>query len=167
MVLDGERAKMSSRDMKHVIVLITGGFDPIHSGHIAYINAAKKLGNHLIVGINSDEWLKRKKGKSFLSFDERKIILENLRAVDEVIGFDDNDDSARDAIYQVASRYKYDYITDDVPHIIFANGGDRTGKNIPEMDVDVNNVSFMFGVGGKDKKNSSSWILKNWEQKND
>jgi D-beta-D-heptose 7-phosphate kinase/D-beta-D-heptose 1-phosphate adenosyltransferase len=155
---------MNNRDMKHVIVLITGGFDPIHSGHIAYINAAKKLGNHLIVGINSDEWLKRKKGKSFLSFNERKIILENLRAVDEVIGFDDSDDSAKDAIYQVAKKYSYDYSTDSTPHIIFANGGDRTGKNIPEMDVDVDNVSFMFGVGGKDKKNSSSWILNNWQK---
>lgn len=156
---------MSDKNLKHVVVLITGGFDPIHSGHISYINAAKKLGNKLIVGINSDAWLVRKKGKSFLPFEERKIILENLRNVDDVIGFDDSDDSARDAIYQVAKKYKYDYSTDSTPHIIFANGGDRTGKNIPEMDVDVENVSFMFGVGGKDKKNSSSWILNNWNSK--
>ena len=139
------------------IVLITGGFDPIHSGHIAYITSARNHGTYLIVGVNSDEWLVRKKGKNFLSFEERSCILKNIKGVDEVVAFDDSDGSAKDAIHQVRIKYPD-------AHIIFANGGDRNGKNIPEMDYHDTNLSFMFGVGGEDKKNSSSWILNNWSK---
>jgi cytidyltransferase-like protein len=138
------------------IVLITGGFDPIHSGHIQYIKAAKNLGSYLIVGLNSDAWLQRKKGKSFLPFAERKIIIENIKLIDDCIAFDDNDNSAKDAIYQIRK------MCPDNP-IIFANGGDRTEQNIPEMDVMDGNVEFVFGVGGTNKKNSSSWILEEWK----
>lgn len=137
------------------VVLITGGFDPIHSGHIAYINEAKALGSILVLGLNSDEWLVRKKGKAFLEFDERAIITSNLKSVDLVINFDDSDGTAKDAIRKVRSQFPSS-------HIIFANGGDRTAKNIPEMDVNDRNISFVFGVGGENKKNSSSWILKKW-----
>jgi D-beta-D-heptose 7-phosphate kinase/D-beta-D-heptose 1-phosphate adenosyltransferase len=139
------------------IVLVTGGFDPIHSGHIAYFNAAKTLGNMLIVGVNSDEWLVRKKGKAFLDFNERCNIVNNIKSVDAVIGFDDGDGSAKDAIRKVRVQFPS-------AHIVFANGGDRTSKNIPEMDVGDNNISYIFGVGGSDKMNSSSWILNNWKQ---
>ena len=59
------------------IVVASGGFDPIHSGHISYLNHAKKLGDYLIVALNSDEWLRNKKGKSFMTFIERKIIFRN------------------------------------------------------------------------------------------
>lgn len=138
------------------VVLVTGGFDPLHSGHIAYLNAAKELGDILLVGLNSDEWLIRKKGKAFLPIEERNEIVRNLKAVDQtMIGFDDSDGSARDAIKKARFLYRTE-------HIIFANGGDRTSVNIPEMDVADDNVSFVFGIGGEDKKNSSSWILKNW-----
>jgi cytidyltransferase-like protein len=138
------------------IVLITGGFDPIHSGHIAYIQAAKKLGDLLIVGVNSDEWLTRKKGAPFMPYAERSAILKNIIGVDFVIDFDDSDGSAKHALWMVRQSYPGN-------HIIFANGGDRTDKNIPEMDVADSNVSFVFGIGGEDKKNSSSWILKEWK----
>jgi D-beta-D-heptose 7-phosphate kinase/D-beta-D-heptose 1-phosphate adenosyltransferase len=111
----------------------------------------------LIVGLNSDEWLVRKKGKSFLPWKERATILDAIKGVGEVIAFNDDDGSAKDAIRVVRMKYP------DV-HIIFANGGDRNGKNIPEMDYHDNNLSFTFGVGGEDKKNSSSWILNNWEK---
>lgn len=137
------------------IVLITGGFDPVHSGHISYINSAKQLGDILVVGVNSDEWLRRKKGKEFLPFAERKTILENFKNVDMVISFDDSDNSAKDAILTAAKVFPND-------KIIFANGGDRTNDNIPEMDLKIDNLEFVFGVGGEDKKNSSSWILKRW-----
>ena len=80
--------------MKHRIVLVTGGFDPLHSGHIAYFKEAKKLGSKLVVGLNSDNWLTQKKGKPFLTIDERKTILEALSIVDSVITFDDSDGSA-------------------------------------------------------------------------
>lgn len=139
------------------IVLITGGFDPIHSGHIAYINAARKLGDKLIVGLNSDDWLKRKKGRSFMDWNERASILRELRAVDRVIAFDDSDDSAVSAI----DATMFDY---NGSEIIFANGGDRTGKNIPEMRrCMAPNLHYVFGIGGEDKKNSSSWILQEWK----
>ena len=138
------------------IVLITGGFDPIHSGHIAYFQEARKIGDLLIVGVNSDSWLARKKGSAFMRKSERKNIIENLKMVDEVILFDDEDDSAKDSIWMVRQSYPQD-------HIIFANGGDRTQENIPEMDAADENVSFVFGVGGENKKNSSSWILQEWK----
>ena len=139
------------------IVLITGGFDPIHSGHLAYITEAKKLGDTLVVGLNSDDWLTRKKGQPFMPFEERLEVLRHIQEIDYIINFDDYDNTAKQAIREVRKKFKKD-------KIIFANGGDRTNDNIPEMDVDVKNVEFVFGVGGEDKKNSSSWILQNWDK---
>lgn len=139
------------------IVLVTGGFDPVHSGHVSYLKAAKELGDNLVVGLNSDDWLARKKGQPFMPFDERLTIVGNLDPVDWVINFDDVDNTAKYAIYAV--REKFPDAT-----IIFANGGDRTHDNIPEMDVEDDNIEFVFGVGGNDKKNSSSWILREWKQ---
>lgn len=138
------------------IILITGGFDPIHSGHISYIQSAKKLGDILVVGVNSDTWLTRKKGMPFMSEMERCNIIKNIVGVDFVITFNDSDGSARHAIKMVRQSYPQD-------RIIFANGGDRTLENIPEMSVEDNNLEFVFGVGGEDKKNSSSWILEEWK----
>lgn len=138
------------------IVLVTGGFDPLHSGHIAYFNAAKNLGDKLVVGINSDAWLERKKGRAFMPSTERVAIIENLKMVDHCILFNDDDGSAKEAIKNVRQMYPD-------ADIIFANGGDRTAKNIPEMDSGVDRVEFAFGVGGEDKKNSSSWILEEWK----
>lgn len=140
------------------IVVATGGFDPVHSGHIKYLNAAAKLGDLLLVGINSDEWLQRKKGKEFLSFYERSFIIKNLKSVNLTFGFDDADGSAKDAIRHARSFYLNDTI-------IFVNGGDRTNTNIPEMGVEDSNLEFVFGVGGEDKANSSSLILKGWAEK--
>ena len=137
------------------IVLVTGGFDPIHSGHISYFEQAKKLGNILVVGVNSDAWLTRKKGAPFMPLSERTNIVRNLKMVDFVIDFDDSDGSAKNAIEMVRQSYPRD-------EIIFANGGDRTNDNIPEMDVAGSNTKFVFGVGGFNKANSSSWILEEW-----
>ena len=138
------------------IVLITGGFDPLHSGHIAYFKAAKTLGDMLIVGLNSDEWLERKKGRAFMPWNERLCVVNNLSMVDEVYTFDDTDGSAKSFIRQVRAHYPD-------AELIFANGGDRTADNIPEMDIQDDNLEFVFGVGGEDKKNSSSWILEEWK----
>lgn len=141
------------------IVLVTGGFDPLHSGHIEYFKAAKELGDHLVVGLNSDEWLTRKKGRPFMPFEERASIIKELSCVDEVIGFNDNDDTACAAIMHVlatkASRAE----------LIFANGGDRGKDNTPEfLTYNMSGVKFVYGVGGSNKRNSSSWILKEWAQ---
>jgi cytidyltransferase-like protein len=138
------------------IVLITGGFDPLHSGHIAYFKAAKALGDILVVGVNSDAWLTRKKGAPFMPYKERAEIVRNIVGVDFVIDFNDTDGSAKHAIRMVRASYPQD-------SIIFANGGDRTNDNIPEMDIADDNLQFVFGVGGFDKANSSSWILQEWK----
>ena len=141
------------------IVLVTGGFDPIHSGHIEYFNSAKSFGDELIVGLNSDEWLTRKKGKAFMPFKERKSIIESLKMVDKVVDFDDSDDTANLAIYNIGSTLgKGD-------KLVFANGGDRTNQSTPEYKL-YNNypwIEFEFGVGGENKMNSSSWILDEWK----
>ena len=137
------------------VVIVTGGFDPLHSGHIEYFKAAKKLGDKLIIGLNSDEWLARKKGQPFMPFNERLAIVQNLSMVNWIIKFDDTDGSAIDAIRKVKQEFPND-------KIIFANGGDRNKDNIPEMVFD--DVEFVFGVGGENKMNSSSWILREWKQ---
>lgn len=142
------------------IVLCTGGFDPLHSGHIEYLKKSKELGDILFVGVNTDEWLTRKKGKPFMSLEERLRIIQELKFVDFTLVFDDSDDSAINAIQIVRHIHPSD-------KIIFANGGDRTKDNIPEMNVNSDlrygEVEFVFGVGGDDKKNSSSSILENWK----
>ena len=140
--------------MKTKIVVCSGGFDPIHSGHIKLIKQARALGDMLIVGINSDEWLARKKGRAFMPWQERLCVVNNLAAVDEVYTFDDTDGTACHLLEQVRAHYPD-------ADIVFANGGDRTQDNIPEMIVP--GVEFVFGIGGEDKANSSSWILQEWK----
>ena len=140
------------------IVLVTGGFDPLHSGHIAYFNAARELGDWLVVGVNSDAWLSRKKGRAFMPWKERAAIIEALKCVDQVIEFDDSNDSATEAIKYVLDFWK------SGEKIIFANGGDRSEGNILEMlSVSDPRLSFKFGIGGENKANSSSWILDEWK----
>ena len=137
------------------VIIVSGGFDPVHSGHIAYLKDAKKLGDKLIVALNSDSWLVDKKGKYFMPFDERKAVIQSISYVNQVIGFeDDSMGSCINGIEEVKKMYPSD-------EIYFANGGDRDKANIPEMSV--KGVKFLFSVGGDDKKNSSSWILKNWQ----
>ena len=138
--------------------LVTGGFDPLHSGHIEYFKAAKELGDALCVAVNSNDWLIRKKGKYFMTAPERISIIQELRMVDACIEFNDKDDTANDAIKMALEVYD---------NIIFANGGDRGNTNTPEYEEfkDNNRVKFVLGVGGDDKKNSSSWILDRWTTK--
>lgn len=137
------------------IAVVSGGFDPIHSGHISYFESAKSLGDKLVVALNSDEWLINKKEKFFMPFEERKIIIENLNMVDEVISFEDDEfGSCVNGLEKIKKKFPND-------EIIFCNGGDRNKGNIHEMHVE--GINFSFGVGGDDKKNSSSWILKDYK----
>lgn len=135
------------------IVVVSGGFDPLHKGHISYLHEAANLGTILMVGLNSDAWLTRKKGKPFMDMENRLAIMSAMSIVDTVYEYNDDDDSSVDLLEK---------IKEDFPEheIIFANGGDRTVDNIPEMRVA--GVKFVFGVGGTEKQNSSSWILENW-----
>ena len=146
------------------IALITGGFDPLHSGHLALIKSASEMSLLLAIGLNSDDWLYKKKGYVSMPFYERKEILESMEGVHKVFGFSDADGTACRAIQKVAWIYPW-----PVEKIIFCNGGDRTEDNIPEMgfqplaarpeDEDPI-LEFAFGVGGTDKKNSSSELVK-------
>ncbi len=140
------------------ISVVSGGFDPIHTGHLSYLKEARRFGEKLIVCLNSDHWLTSKKGQPFLPFHERKSILESLKYVDKVIEFDDSDGSCISALNQIKKRYPRSNIT-------FCNGGDRTEANIPELSVP--GINFKFEVGGGDKKNSSSQILESWSVNNE
>jgi cytidyltransferase-like protein len=137
------------------IVVVSGGFDPIHSGHIEYFKSAKEYGDKLIVALNSDTWLEKKKGKFFMPFLERYSIVSSINYVDEVIDFDDDRmGSCINALEKIKKLYPND-------EIYFANGGDRNNENIPELSVD--GIKFLFSIGGDNKKNSSSWILNKWK----
>lgn len=135
-------------------IIISGGFDPLHSGHVAYIEAAAKLGDKLVVGVNSNAWLIVKKARFFMPLKERLTVIRALGCVDEALSFDDSDGTALKLIEAVKAKYPTD-------EVVFANGGDRTAGNIPEMAA--TGVQFVFGVGGEDKRNSSSWLLQNWQ----
>ena len=136
------------------IIILSGGFDPVHKGHIRMFREAANLGANVIVGLNSDEWLTRKKGKPFMEWDERAEILESCKFVNQVLPFDDWDDTASDVIFKVCKLY----YKEDV-NVYFANGGDRGKGNVPELDVCKGlNVVMLWGVGGG-KIQSSSWLI--------
>ena len=141
-----------------VIVVATGGFDPVHSGHIAYFEQAAALGDILLVGLNSDAWLRRKKGRAFMPYTERSAIISKLNMVHTVLELQDDDGSGADGIRQARALYPD-------AEIVFANGGDRDATNIPEMEIfkDDKLLRFEFGVGGNWKQNSSRWILDEWK----
>ena len=137
------------------VSLVTGGFDPIHSGHIAYFERAKDLSDYLVVGLNTNEWLTRKKGQYFLPWIERAEIIRHLDMVDAVISWNDEDDSACGAIAKCLEISE---------KVIFCNGGDRIKTNTSEIKGygDDPRVEFKFAIGGDDKMNSSSWILNDY-----
>ena len=141
------------------IVIVSGGFDPIHSGHIKLIREASEHGN-VIVLLNSDKWLQNKKGVEFLSFEERLIIMKELKNVIDVLGFDDSDKTCIDGLRKVKEKYPSYKIK-------FANGGDRNNETTPEsLFCKENNIELLWGIGGENKSNSSSWILKKWKDRN-
>ena len=139
------------------LVLVSGGFDPIHSGHIYLIQEASKYGE-IVVLLNSDEWLRKKKGKEFMPFKEREVIMKSLKNVIDVISFDDSDKTCINGLKNAINKYPNCKIK-------FANGGDRNNQTTPEKKFcDENNIETLWGIGGTDKSNSSSWILKKWQE---
>jgi cytidyltransferase-like protein len=127
-------------------IMVSGGFDPPHIGHIRMFKEASKWGK-VIVALNSDEWLMRKKGYVFMALKERMEIITEFASVDYVMSFDDTDDTACDAIVSMKPD-------------AFANGGDRKKDNTPEMEMcDELGIQMLWGIGGKDKPQSSSWLV--------
>ena len=140
---------------KKNMIILSGGFDPIHKGHIRMFKDAS-LNGMVVAGLNSDEWLIRKKGKFFMPFVERKEILESIRYIDLVKSFDDSDDTACSLINKINNEYSENY------NIFFGNGGDRTNQTTPEIKFcNDNNIDLIWGLGGG-KIQSSSDLLKNW-----
>lgn len=140
---------------KYDIVVVSGGFDPVHKGHVRMFKAAKNMGHKVICGLNSNQWLVNKKGKAFMSFAERAEILEAFKYVDDVMSFKDDDaGSAIELLTRVHSLYPE-------CSIAFANGGDRTNKNTPEMGFcSAYNIDMIWNIGGGKIQSSSELINK-------
>tara|TARA_R110002012_G_scaffold312960_1_gene524175 strand:- start:946 stop:1380 length:435 start_codon:yes stop_codon:yes gene_type:complete len=127
-------------------IMVSGGFDPIHIGHVRMIQDAARWGT-VIVAINSDDWLMRKKGYVFMPWEQRAEIIGNIKGVSFVTDVDDIDGTVCKAIER------------HCPHA-FANGGDRKKDNTPEMDLCQElGIQLLWNVGGGDKPQSSSWLV--------
>ncbi len=132
-------------------VAVSGGFDPLHIGHVRLFEAAKKLGDRLIVIINNDNWIALKKGKAFMPDTERKELIEALSVVDEVYLTKHEKGTKDMSVCKALEEIKPD---------IFANGGDRKEDNIPEVDTCKEiNCEMVFNVGRGGKVQSSSWLI--------
>ena len=128
------------------LIAVSGGFDPVHIGHIRMIRDASRYGDVMVI-INSDDWLQRKKGYVFMPWKERAEIIGNIKGVSLVVAVNDEDGTVCEAL----RRHTPD---------AFANGGDRKTENTPEMDVcEELGIQMMWAIGGNDKPQSSSWLV--------
>lgn len=142
---------MYMEQKKEKVVAVSGGFDPLHVGHVRLFQEAKKLGDKLIVILNNDNWLTKKKGSVFMPQEERKEIIEALKVVDKVFVTKHEKDSDDRSICRELEEIRPD---------IFANGGDRTRDNIPEVPLcEKICCKMVFNVGKGGKVQSSSWLL--------
>ena len=128
-------------------IAVSGGFDPIHKGHVQMIREAAEYGQVIVI-LNSDDWLIRKKGYKFMSFEERAFIAGSIKGVSVVMNVDDSDGTVCAAL----KRMKPDY---------FANGGDRYDKNTPEMEVcEELGITMLWNIGGGKIQSSSTLVSK-------
>lgn len=142
------------------IIILSGGMDPVHVGHLRMIQEASERAKQVIVGCNSDEWLIRKKGYRFMSHMDREEIVKAFEGVDWVISFNDFDDTAIDLIKKVA--YCYD---PKKFKIAFGNGGDRKEGNTPEQEFcERNNIDMIWNLGGGKVRSSSDLVKKMKQQ---
>lgn len=133
-------------------IMLSGGFDPLHVGHLRMIQEAAKYGR-VIIALNSDDWLMRKKGYSFMTWEDRAEILMELKSVWKVISFDDSDKTACDAIKKERPT-------------MFGNGGDRTSSNTPEVSLCQDaGIRLVWNLGGSKIRSSSSLIARQVDSK--
>jgi len=138
--------------MYYDVIVLSGGFDPMHVGHLRMIQESAKMAEIVIAGVNSDEWLMRKKGYVFMPHEERVEMVQGTRGVSKAMAFDDDDNSACDLLRRVRALW---------PNfkVAFANGGDRTSDNIPEIPVaEELDVHLIWGVGGGKVQSSSDLV---------
>ena len=143
-----------------VISIVSGGFDPIHPGHIMMMKDCLKFSNYLIVGVNSNKWLIKKKGNYFMDIQHRLYVVNSLNVVNETMEFEDDDKgSANNLLIKIRNKYSND-------KIIFANGGDRSDSSkILEFETAKQyNIDLKFGIGGSHKESSSSDLLERWSK---
>ena len=143
-----------------IISIVSGGFDPIHPGHIMMMKDCLKFSNYLIVGVNSNKWLINKKGNYFMDIQHRIYVVSSLNVVNETMEFEDDDKgSANNLLIKIRNKYSND-------KIIFANGGDRSDSSkILEFETAKQcNIDLKFGIGGSHKESSSSDLLKRWSE---
>ncbi len=139
------------KERNHRLVMVSGGFDPVHIGHVRMFEEAKKLGDELVVVINNDNWLTYKKGFAFMTQDDRKEIIESFRPVDRVILTAHSPDTNDISVCQEIRMIRPD---------IFANGGDRKSDNIPEYALcEELGIEMVFNVGHGGKIRSSSELV--------
>ena len=154
---------------KYKVILISGGFDPVHKGHIQCIQNARELADEVWIGLNNDSWLRRKKGKPFMKEGERAFIMENIKDVDWVYVMhpkSHTDDTAFDFIDASRKKYISDYGTWEEGVMAFGNGGDRKPGGVPSTEEDVCStfgIDMVWGLG--EKVQSSSWLLEKFSNK--
>lgn len=157
MVDGNDRTHEMKAKKRHIVVAVSGGWDPVHIGHVRLFNEAKKLGDKLVVILNNDHWLRGKKGYSFMEEKERKELIEGLRAVDRVILTSHKKDDPDRSVCRELRKLKPD---------IFANGGDRVAGNIPEYALcEKLGIKMVFGIGKGGKIQSSSWLLEKYSKR--
>lgn len=138
------------------IAVVSGGFDPLHPGHTRMFKAAKELADKLVVGINSDDWLIRKKGNNFQPAEMREELVLQNKYVDKTYFYNDNDNTSTALLKIVKDDFEED-------EILYCNGGDRVSGNVPEEPYcKENNIEMIYGVGGTNKYSSSSHLLERW-----
>ena len=145
---------MSEESHDRIVVAVSGGFDPLHIGHVRLFQEAKKLGDELLVILNNDNWLLKKKGFVFMQQEERMEILEALNMVDKVVVTNHSPDPEDMSVCEELKQLR--------PHI-FANGGDRKEDNTPEVLV-CNEIGckMVFNIGAGGKVQSSSQLAESF-----
>jgi len=150
---------MSKKEKK--VVAVSGGFDPLHVGHVELFTKAKELGDVLVVILNNDNWILKKKGHAFMPQDERAILIKALEVVDDVVLTDHGEDPEDMSVAATLFKVR--------PHI-FANGGDRTGITSKQAENEAKvceeiDCEMVFGTGRGGKIQSSSWLLGDYLKK--